>query len=478
MRFSLNDVKSRCKNIFRRSGFTAVAAALLFSGFGCQGTPQAVLQRIQPLTLKYWRVYDTSDDFSQIFAAYQKLHPNISIDYRTFTYDEYEKQILNALAEGQGPDIISIQNTEMHRWQPFLLPAPATLSIPFRETQGTIKKTIVTVLRNEPGESVKQLANDFVDVVSSDVVIPTQPSNPKAAPVPEVYGLPLSVDTLALYYNKDILNRAGIAQPAADWKTFQDQVKTITKLDQTGAIIQSAAAIGTAGNVERASDILSLLMMQNGAPMTDQSGTVTFDQYPPDLAGTPEPPGASALIFYTDFANPVKEVYTWNDQMPDSLQAFANGQTAFFFGYAFNLPQIRQANPKLNFGIAPFPQIAGNKPVNFANYWVEAVSNKTAHPDEAWDFVQFMTNADNVQSYLKATDKPTALRSLISGQLDDLDLSVFASQLPTAESWYHGTDENATEQAMLDMINQSLAATSDPKQIVQLGATKVNQTIK
>jgi ABC-type glycerol-3-phosphate transport system substrate-binding protein len=256
-------------------------------------------------------------------------------------------------------------------------------------------------------------------------------------------------------------------------------VKAVTRFDGIGTIIQSGAAIGAADNVDRSPDILQLLMMQNGAAMTDADGVASFDEYPPELVGRPLPPGAEALVFYTDFANPEKEVYSWNDKMPNSLDAFVSGKTAYFFGYAYHLPVIRQLNRNLNFGIAPMPQIAGNPDVNIANYWIETVSNKTAHPDEAWEFVQFVTNAQNAPTYLNATNKPTARRGLVSSQLEDLDMSVFASQVPSARSWYHGTDAPAMEEAFRTMIRQYLSGDDeDPANVVRIGATKVNQTIE
>lgn len=456
----------------------AVAACLILTGLGCKGVSKEVALRTKPITLKYWRVFDDEDAFSDQLDGYRKAHPNINIEYRKLNYDEYEKELLSALAEDKGPDIFSLHNDWMRAWQPRLLALPPVLSVPYREIQGTIKKEYVTVIKQEPSITIKQLGNDYVDAVSDDVILPTEQADARAPLIPKIYGLPLAMDTLVLYFNRDILNNAGIAQPASDWRTFQEQVKKITKLDQTGAIIQSAAALGTADNVARPSDILALLMMQNGTRMTDQNGTAAFDKYPAELAGRPFPPGAEALIFYTDFANPVKEVYTWNAKMPPALEAFINGQTAYYFGYSFDLPVIRRSNAKLNFGITGFPQIEGNKPANYANYWVEAVSNKTAHPDEAWNLVQYLAKAENAQKYLTATKKPTALRSLINGQLEDLDLSVFAAQVPTAKSWYHGTDANAAEGALSDMIRQMLAGEADPKKILELGAAKVNQTIK
>ena len=474
--FPHRDLKLR--RLASLSAFALLAAVLLTAGFGCKTADPAVAARAKPVTLKYWRVFDGEDTLRPAIEAWRAQHPYVTVDYRKFTYEEYRDEVLNAMAEDKGPDVFSLQSSWLREWQPRLLPAPAVLSLPFREMQGAIKPEPVWVMHQIAGPNLRQVANDFVDIVSSDVVIPTEQSDPRAPLVPEIYGLPLSIDTMVMYYNRDILNAAGISQPAIYWKDFQDQVKKITKLDQVGTILQSAAALGTADNVDRPMDILALLMMQNGTQMTDGSGMVTFDRFTPETAGQPLAPAAAALVFYNDFANPEKEVYTWNDKMPDALQAFVDGRVAYFFGYAYDLPQIRQMNPKLNFGIANFPQIEGNKPLNYANYWVEVVSKKTSHPDEAWDLVQTVTRAENAAKYLAATNKPTALRSLINGQLESLDLSVFASQVPTAKSWYHGQDADSTEKVFSDMIRQMLAGDADPSKITELAAVKVNQTVK
>jgi ABC-type glycerol-3-phosphate transport system substrate-binding protein len=457
----------------------SLTAILLFTGVSCGGGDEDLAELTKPFTLEYWRVFDDKDAFKEIVAAFQAQHPHIRVNYRQFRYDEYERELLNAISEDRGPDIFSIHNTWMNEWQPRLLPVPASLSIPYTELKGSLKKEKVTTIRSVPGITIRQLANDFIDTVSYDVIIPTEQTDPRAPLIPRIYGLPLSVDTMVLYYNRDILNSSGLAKPASHWQEFQEHVKKITRLDEAGNIIQPATSLGTQGNVDRAADILAVLMMQNGSQMTDENGIATFDRIPEALSGRTTPPAAEALVFYTDFANPAKEVYTWNEKMPDGLKAFIAGKTAYFFGYSYHLPQIRLQNSELNFGIAPLPQIEGNQPINFANYWVEVVSNKTDHPDEVWDFLQFMTSADQATKYLNRTGKPTALRSLISSQLEDIDLSVFASQLPTSTTWYRGSDAEATEGIMNDMITQMLTEEEpDPVKIIELGATKVNQTIE
>ena len=454
-----------------------LGAILLFAGFGCKGVSKEVEEASKPFVLRYWRVFDDADVMTPIFARYRTLHPNIRIEYRKFRFDEYEKELLNAIAEDRGPDILSLHNTWMNRWQPRLLPVPPVMNIPYLEIKGSLKKEEIMVMKQIPGITIRQLANQFVHAVSDDVIIPTEQADPRLPYIPRIYGLPLYVDNMALYYNRDLLNAAGIAEPAKYWQDFQDHVKIITRLDEVGTIINSAAAIGTTDNIDRSSDLLALLMMQNGAPMTSEEGVVTFDRYPPELAGRASPPGAEALIFYTDFANPTKEVYTWNDKMPNSLDAFVNEQTVYFFGYSYHLPAIRLLNPALNFGISAFPQIEGNNPVNLANYWIESVSNKSEHPGEAWEFVQFITAAEQAQLYLNKTRRPTALLGLINSQLEDLDLSIFASQLPNTRSWYDGVDAKAMEEALNEMIRQALADEADPTRILELGATKVNQTL-
>ncbi len=459
----------------RRLLAIVAVATLILTGFGCGSSTPAAATR--PITLKYWRTFDDEDAFSEILAAYRGQHQRISIEYRKFRPEEYEKALLNAFAEGNGPDVFSIDHAWMGGWEQRLAPVPPVLNVAYSEMSTGLKKEMVTVMKAVPGMTPQRLANEFVPVVADDVVIPTEQADPKAPMVSRVYGLPMFVDTMVLYYTRDLLNAAGIAQPAADWLEFRDQAKKITKLDETGAIIQSGVAMGTSKNVERSTDLLALLMLQNGAHMTE-NGVAAFDRRPTELPQRPLPPGAEALVFYTDFANPEKEGYSWNDKMRSSLDAFVNGSTAYFFGYSYHLPVIRTRAPKLNFGITNVPQVDTNNAKNYANYWVEVVSKQSKNPEAAWDFVQFVTKADQAKKYLGRTKRPTALLSLINDQLSDLDLSPFAAALPTAKSWYHGTDASATEKAFSEMIDGMLAAEADPKRLVEIGATKVNQTIR
>ncbi len=440
---------------------------IMTSGFGCKTTSKEIAEGMKPVTLTYWRVWDGPDDFAEIIQKYNAMHPFISINYRKLRYDEYENELLNAFAEDRGPDIFSINNTWMKKYQGKLAPLPAQISMVYPVTKGTIKKEVVPELRTTRSLTLKGLKDNFVDVVYSDVVMDNK-----------IYGLPLALDTLALYYNRDLLNNAGLTTIPQYWnREFQQVVKKLTKQDLKGNILQSGAALGGSTSIERSTDILSVLMMQNGAIMLSDSGEVMFNQMPPGLKGDYNP-GAAALRFYTDFANPVKEVYSWNNDLNNSVDAFTSGNLALMFGYAYHLPTIKARAPKLNFGVAKLPQIEGSSaPTNFANYWVEVVSKKSAHINEAWDFIQFMAQAEQAQTYLNKTKKPTALRSLIATQREDQEIGVFADQILTAKSWYHGKNVTAAEQAMNEMIDNAVGNEAKLGEIMNLTVGRVQQTI-
>jgi len=444
---------------------------LVTSGFGCRKSDNAITEATEPITLVYWRVFDGPDAFEEIIENYQLQHPFVRIEYRKLRFEEYERELLHALAEDRGPDIFSIHNTWVEKYKNKIEPMPETTTMAFPVTTGTVNRETVMQLRTNRSLSLREIRDNFVDVVARDVILDDN----------LVYGLPLFVDTLAMFYNKDLLNNAGISEVPRYWnREFLNAVKKLTKQDPKRGLIQSGVALGGSSNIERYSDILMLLMMQNGATIINDSDQVVFNNVPEFARETGYNPGLEALRFYTDFANPGKESYTWNNELNSSLEMFSRGNLAIMFGYSYHIPLIKAAAPKLNFSVSKFPQIEGNPPtnINFANYWVETVSKKSAHKNAAWDFIKFMTRSDQVTSYLEKAQKPTALRSLIANQRNDDVIGVFADQVLTARSWYRGMNVTAAETAIKDMIDAVFVNTADRMpHILNTSAARIQQTI-
>ena len=86
--------------------------------------------------------------------------------------------------------------------------------------------------------------------------------------------------------------------------------------------------------------------------------------------------------------------------------------------------------------------------------------------------------ADVVKNYLASAKLPTAVRSLIASQQDDLDLGPFADQVLTAVSWYHGRAPEAIDTIFAEMVSRAQDGALTPEVILANGANKINQTLR
>jgi len=390
------------------------------------------------VNLEFWGVFDDSDHYAPLIAKFNQSYPWIKIKYKKFPYEEYERSLLEAWATGGGPDMFLMHNTWLPKHQSHIYPYPQDKKSPLNT------------------EAYKQT---FMPVATSDFVSGGQ-----------IYAIPFYSDNLALYYNKGILEElfrnnpddSWILEPPETWDEFINLVKYVTDKDEWGNIRRAGAAIGTTENINRASDILSLIMLQSGTQMVSSDlYSATFNKTTA-VDGQAYNPGERSLRFYTDFANPRKNIYTWNTNRDYSIDDFAEGDVAMIFGYSYLIDTIKKKNPSLQFEVAPMPQIQeATTPINYANYWAPTVSRLSQKVEEAWTFIEFCSREENVFLYLNATNRPTVRRGLISWQEKEMpNLAVFAKQGLTAKTWYQ-IDSDAVERIFLDMINKvNLSPTS------------------
>jgi len=373
-------------------------ALVFFNGQKKASTTQAV-------TLSVWGV-DDKKVFDNLIAYYTQYNPSAKITYTQIDPANYESDILRAFAEGAGPDVFEIGNQSLPRWRSVLAELPEAYSSQF---------------------GMLQMQTDFPSVVQDDFMIDPTPTTTG------IYALPLSIDTLAMFYNKEMLDSAGIAVPPATWDDFESDVQKLRIVNSSGQITRAAAAIGgSEASIPEAPDILSLLMLQNGTQMV--SSDLSTAKFADDATGA----GLSAFNFYLQFANASSPYYTWNDAMGDDTQSFASGQVAIIFGYHNDLVSIEAKAPFLNVGIAPVPQPTGATiSISYPKYNGLAVYQKSRYVTSAWQFILTLTAyANGEKIYTDATGNPPALRSVIAADANNADLSVFAKQALAAHSWY------------------------------------------
>lgn len=359
--------------------------------------------KVERVDLTIWGV-DDEQVWDYAIYQFQKTHPGVRLKYTEFNPDTYEKELINALAANRGPDIFMLNNRWVVKHSDKIVPMP--------------REKI----------SLAAFSSLFPQVVEQDFTIKGEKTGEE-----QISGLPLSLDTLALLYNRDIFDRKGAPLPPKTWEEFLVVIPKLRSLDKAGNITLAAAAIGGSRvNIPNAPDILQLLLLQTGA--------ISSDEYPSETVRSRE--GENTLTFYIQFIRTTSTAYTWNDTLPEAFDAFAEERTAMLFAYANDIPEVEARNPFLNFGVEPAPQADLTETVSLANYWALAASSKTKNLDVAWDFIIFAATDKNVASrYLTSTGRPPALRSLIDEHLNDIALGVFARQALTARSFYEGDDE-------------------------------------
>ena len=115
-----------------------VALLIVSTGFRCKCVSPGEKELLQPIELTWWGVFDDPRNFSEVISDYKTIHPHISINYRKLRPEEFETELLNALAEDRGPDIFSVHNTWMTKFLPKLEPLPPKTKMAYEITKKSL----------------------------------------------------------------------------------------------------------------------------------------------------------------------------------------------------------------------------------------------------------------------------------------------------------------------------------------------------
>jgi len=222
------------------------------------------------------------------------------------------------------------------------------------------------------------------------------------------------------------------------------------------------------------------MLQSSVAPIT--GNTVTFAN---GVDRTPDRsnPMIQALDFYTGFARPTADRYSWNEKQHNAFDEFVRGKTTFFLGFAYDYPRIKAQAPQLNIQIAPVPQLNPGSPSNVANYWVESVVKKSKYQNESWDFVRFISSKEKVKTYTQKTFRPSPYREQVAEQQKDDKMGPFATQALFADNWYRGRESDIATSAMKDLVTEFLRPGNNEqetlkkdKAVIINTAAKIQQT--
>jgi ABC-type glycerol-3-phosphate transport system substrate-binding protein len=293
--------------------------------------------------------------------------------------------------------------------------------------------------------------------------------------------LPLLVDPLVVYYNKDLLAAKNFVTPPKTWDDLQAATPLLTKKDSRNGITQSAIALGEADNVQYYRDIVSALFLQTGNSIVaydapTNSDKVTLLDTTDNTIGS-DLPAVQALKFYTSFSNPTSNNYTWNRSLPDNLQNFLAGKVAFYIGRASDLFSIQAQNPNLNFDVMPlFQSSTALRPATYGSFIGVGIMKNAPNAVAANAAASQMATSTGIDYLSKLFSLPPVRRDLLQVSQTNPYISVFFQAALSAFSW-PDPNQSSTNSIFRDMINNINSNTTDVQTAVYDAAQNLQTTL-
>ncbi len=394
-----------------------VAVFALFGGIGGKSNIGAVT---------VWGTLDQTT-VDQVLQNLRQANKELSdVRYVQRQPSTYAADLINAMASGTGPDLFFIGQDEV-----FL----------FADKIQVVPYSVI---------SQSTFINSYID--EGQLFLTEQGA----------LALPLLVDPLVMYWNRDMLAGAGVSQPPRYWSELITLAPKITKLDPSLTIQKSAVALGEWQNISHAKAILTTLFLQAGDSIVarDTSGiqVVVFGTTPQNM---PENPAVSALKFYTEFANPSKTTYSWNRSLPKSQDAFTAGDVALYFGMASDYEALKARNPNLRFAVAPLPQIQGNSTtLTFGQMTGVALSRSAPNAAGALTAAQILTGPAAALAFAQANKLPPVRRDVVVDTSADAAQAVFVQSALVARAWLD-VDKQKTDTLFAGMIESVISGKSE-----------------
>ena len=298
----------------------------------------------------FWDFFGGGDGIrmKQIVDEYNKSQSDIHVERTTLTWGApFYTKIHTAVVAGETPDIMTYHVSAMPRGvalkdlRPITGAELASAGLKESDFQANLVKSLKAIAKEQAGDSA-------------------------------LYAIPLDTHTSVLYYNKDILKKAGLLgangkpRGLTGLANFTKALMTIK--DKTGMLPMSFSSSGDSATPWRLWS--TLLMQQGGAMVRDGKLDLT------DI----DSKGKAALQAMADWSK--DGLIAKNTTYPASVALFTSGRAAFMFNGNWEVPtmvDLKKSGKLFDFGVASFPKLFNNQ-----NTWADshtlAIPNNSKTP--------------------------------------------------------------------------------------------------
>lgn len=286
-------------------------------------------------TITIWKGSWWADQGPVLEKEFAIGHKN-RIDIKTFPFDGLIEKYITAIAGGQAPDIIAVDNNML----PLLISR--------------------NLLQPIPGIDKSDFSGAFWEAASANG---------------KLYGVPYRADTSGVFYNKAMFKEAGIAEPAWNW-TWDDFLKTAKRLTKG----ESQYGFGISGSSAAATDfeaeILPMIWAFGGDVIKD--GKMALN----------EPGAIAGLQYWVDLLKKhhVSPSGAVNYDNKDYIEFFLNGRVAMMMGGSNVIPLLKTRAKNIDWD---FVQIPGGVSKGFGEGYCIPVGAK--HAAAAREYIEWFT---------------------------------------------------------------------------------------
>ncbi len=356
-------------------------------------------QLLYGTSVSIWGTFDEQVIEEVLFELSQTNEALEVVTYTQIDPRTFDNDVVNAIAEGRSPDLLLMPHTLLVSYRSKLQPISFE-TIPER----TFRDSYID------GAEVFMLKDG-------------------------TYGIPFAVDPLVMYWNRDIFSSSGLPTPPKTWESLVSQVPSLVRVSDELALTQSAIALGEYANIRNAKEILSMLFLQAGTDIVEEGEggyRVTFGEN--TSAGLN--PGDAVLNFYTQFAIPNRELYSWNRSKRLDRTEFLNGTLAMYFGKGSERTALERENSNLNFDIAVIPQGSGvTAKRNYGDFYAFMIPRATDNIQGAYAVATLLGSPLVAEKLVDGYSLAPVHRALYTGAVQDPFKAVTYESALIARGW-------------------------------------------
>jgi multiple sugar transport system substrate-binding protein len=313
----------------------------------------AVKDDTKPVTLRmaWWGAQPRHDYTIKVIEMYQKLHPNVKIEYEYATFDEHWKKMAPQAAANQLPDIINMDFSYLAQYG----------------------------LKDQLEDLTPYTASGLLDVSDiSESALSGGKLNGK------LFGMNLGVNALSISVDPAVLKANNIPLPDVNW-TWDDFEKYGTQLKDKGIFLT--------GNLVP-EQFFAYYLRQNDQHLYNADGTAlgyTDDKYYVDYFSRLQRL-VEAKVMYTP-------AQTAQVKAPED-DDFIKGKMAFGFGYS-NGFGVQVALAKRELALVPMPGPNSNKGLFLKPSMFFSIAKSSKQKEEAAKFISYFVNDIEANKLIK-----------------------------------------------------------------------------